>query len=247
MHRIAVLARESAPASLRADRRGGRATWHIGRRHVEDTEGDPVVVDWRAPVAVPFYRATRRERPGSRPAAPDHGRPRPVDRRGRRPVRSAPTDDPTAHPAPRRRRAARRARAGPDRRDARHRRHHPGRAGRDHPGAARPAADRPGRTGHRQDGGRTAPGRLPALQPSATAGPRGRARARPEPGLPPLHRPGPPLARRGGGRADDDRPTSRPRRRCAADGADGGPTAQGRSPDGARSSPRPGPTASPPR
>jgi DNA helicase IV len=32
--------------------------WHIGRRHVEDGSGEPVVVDWRAPVAVPFYRAT---------------------------------------------------------------------------------------------------------------------------------------------------------------------------------------------
>ena len=32
--------------------------WHIGRRHVEDPSGDPVVVEWRAPVAVPFYRAT---------------------------------------------------------------------------------------------------------------------------------------------------------------------------------------------
>jgi DNA helicase IV len=34
------------------------AAWHIGRRHVEDGSGEPVVVDWRAPVAVPFYRAT---------------------------------------------------------------------------------------------------------------------------------------------------------------------------------------------
>ena len=44
---------------LRADRRGPRSrAWHIGRRHVEDGNGEPVVVDWRAPVAVPFYRAT---------------------------------------------------------------------------------------------------------------------------------------------------------------------------------------------
>ncbi|MHB1925458.1 MAG: HelD family protein, partial [Acidimicrobiales bacterium] len=33
-------------------------SWYIGRRHVEDSSGAPVVVDWRAPVAVPFYRAT---------------------------------------------------------------------------------------------------------------------------------------------------------------------------------------------
>ncbi len=32
--------------------------WYVGRRHVEDDAGDPVVVDWRAPVSVPFYRAT---------------------------------------------------------------------------------------------------------------------------------------------------------------------------------------------
>ncbi|MGH9064819.1 MAG: HelD family protein, partial [Acidimicrobiales bacterium] len=39
-------------------RPGGAAeTWYIGRRHVEDGAGDPVVVEWRAPVAVPFYRA----------------------------------------------------------------------------------------------------------------------------------------------------------------------------------------------
>jgi DNA helicase IV len=32
--------------------------WYIGRRHVEDGQGGPVVVDWRAEVATPFYRAT---------------------------------------------------------------------------------------------------------------------------------------------------------------------------------------------
>src|SRR4051812_25023396 len=32
--------------------------WYIGRRHVEDAGGDAVVVDWRAGVATPFYRAT---------------------------------------------------------------------------------------------------------------------------------------------------------------------------------------------
>ena len=31
---------------------------HIGRRHVSDEAGDPVVVDWRAPVSRAFYRAS---------------------------------------------------------------------------------------------------------------------------------------------------------------------------------------------
>jgi DNA helicase IV len=38
--------------------------WYIGRRHVEDDDGDPVVVDWRASVATPFYRATYRDPQG---------------------------------------------------------------------------------------------------------------------------------------------------------------------------------------
>jgi DNA helicase IV len=32
--------------------------WYLGRRHIEDDRHDPVVVDWRAPIAAPFYRAT---------------------------------------------------------------------------------------------------------------------------------------------------------------------------------------------
>jgi DNA helicase IV len=32
--------------------------FYVGRRHVEDARGDAVVVDWRANVSVPFYRAT---------------------------------------------------------------------------------------------------------------------------------------------------------------------------------------------
>jgi DNA helicase IV len=32
--------------------------WYIGRRHIEDDRHDPVVVDWRAPISAPFYRAT---------------------------------------------------------------------------------------------------------------------------------------------------------------------------------------------
>ncbi|WP_433004404.1 HelD family protein [Kribbella sp. CA-294648] len=35
---------------------------YIGRRHVHDGSGSPLVIDWRAPVSVPFYRATRSDR-----------------------------------------------------------------------------------------------------------------------------------------------------------------------------------------
>lgn len=35
---------------------------YIGRRHVRDDTGAPLVVDWRAPVSVPFYRAMRSDR-----------------------------------------------------------------------------------------------------------------------------------------------------------------------------------------
>jgi DNA helicase IV len=57
MHRIAVLAESPRPLLFgRIDEEAG-PSWHIGRRHVEDQEGDPVVIDWRAPVAMPFYQA----------------------------------------------------------------------------------------------------------------------------------------------------------------------------------------------
>jgi len=36
-------------------------SFHIGRLAVADQNSDPVVVDWRAPVAEPFYRATGRD------------------------------------------------------------------------------------------------------------------------------------------------------------------------------------------
>ncbi|MHB8262551.1 MAG: HelD family protein [Acidimicrobiales bacterium] len=40
---------------------GGMATFHIGRLGILDENLDPLVVDWRAPVAEPFYRATGRD------------------------------------------------------------------------------------------------------------------------------------------------------------------------------------------
>ncbi|MGI8701600.1 MAG: HelD family protein [Nocardioidaceae bacterium] len=46
----------------------GRAgeRFYIGRRHVTDPEGDPLVVDWRAPISRPFYRGSRADPMGLR-------------------------------------------------------------------------------------------------------------------------------------------------------------------------------------
>ncbi|WP_309052462.1 UvrD-helicase domain-containing protein [Streptomyces sp.] len=35
--------------------------FYIGRRHVHDADGEPMVIDWRAPVSQPFYRASRKD------------------------------------------------------------------------------------------------------------------------------------------------------------------------------------------
>jgi DNA helicase IV len=39
---------------------------YVGRRNVRDDDGTPLVVDWRAPVSMPFYRATREDPRGVR-------------------------------------------------------------------------------------------------------------------------------------------------------------------------------------
>jgi DNA helicase IV len=59
--RVSLLADSPRPLLFgRIDEEDG-PTWRIGRRHVEDTHADPVVIDWRAPVAVPFYRASAKD------------------------------------------------------------------------------------------------------------------------------------------------------------------------------------------
>jgi DNA helicase IV len=40
--------------------------FYVGRRHVSDEQGDPLVIDWRAPISRPFYRATGKEPMGLR-------------------------------------------------------------------------------------------------------------------------------------------------------------------------------------
>jgi DNA helicase IV len=50
-----------AAVAERYDGPDGSESFHIGRLAVADENSEPVVVDWRAPVAEPFYRATGRE------------------------------------------------------------------------------------------------------------------------------------------------------------------------------------------
>jgi DNA helicase IV len=42
------------------------ASFRIGRRQVTDEHGEPMVVDWRAPISLPFYRAAPRAPMGVR-------------------------------------------------------------------------------------------------------------------------------------------------------------------------------------
>ncbi|WP_245767001.1 HelD family protein [Streptomyces colonosanans] len=49
-----------APGADRAEGAEGEH-FYIGRRHVHDADGDPMVIDWRAPVSQPFYRASKKD------------------------------------------------------------------------------------------------------------------------------------------------------------------------------------------
>jgi len=49
-----------APGSDLAEGAEGER-FYIGRRHVHDADGDPMVIDWRAPVSQPFYRASKKD------------------------------------------------------------------------------------------------------------------------------------------------------------------------------------------
>ncbi|QKZ20672.1 HelD family protein [Streptomyces chartreusis] len=49
-----------APGAEQAEGAEGER-FYIGRRHVHDAEGDPMVIDWRAPVSQPFYRASKKD------------------------------------------------------------------------------------------------------------------------------------------------------------------------------------------
>ncbi|MEV5317004.1 UvrD-helicase domain-containing protein [Streptomyces sp. NPDC052687] len=49
-----------APGARQAEGAEGER-FYIGRRHVHDADGDPMVIDWRAPVSQPFYRASKKD------------------------------------------------------------------------------------------------------------------------------------------------------------------------------------------
>ena len=200
-------------------------TFHIGRLGIHGADHEPLVVDWRAPVAEPFYRATGRDPKGL------------VLRRhlaleGRRIVGIE--DERFGAPGPGARRRS--TDLPPDGRPR------DGGDGGDRgelivgdlpiggPAALLAALDRarsgrmtdivstiqrsrtrssgprcrraggPGRSGHGQDGGGPPPGRLPPLYPPVPPRAPGRAGGRAQPALPPLHRAGPALA--GGDRRD---------------------------------------------
>ena len=138
--------RPRSPPTSRPD----AAPFYIGRISVTDDDLTPLVVDWRAPVAEPFYRATAVEPMGV-------ARRRHFQTHGRRLVgiddevfdADAATDIGVHRGG--RGRAARRPRPGAHRADARHRRDDPGRAGRSDPRRprrhprGRPAAPAPAR------------------------------------------------------------------------------------------------------
>ena len=158
--------------------------FHIGRRHIRDQAGDPIVIDWRAPISQPFYRATAADRQGVRlrrrfgfnsgeltsfedellAAGQELGLQSDLLRAEIERPRVGPMRDIVATIQPDQDELVR---AEPGHLAV-------------HPGGAR----------HRQDRGRPAPGRLPALQLSGTAASLRRAGGGSEQRLPALHRPG---------------------------------------------------------
>ncbi|HWB35769.1 MAG TPA: AAA family ATPase, partial [Rugosimonospora sp.] len=65
---LAVAAAAGAPAdatpTLLADDEESSPTQYVGRRHVTDERGEPLVLDWRAPLSRAFYRASARQPQG---------------------------------------------------------------------------------------------------------------------------------------------------------------------------------------
>ena len=203
---------------------GPAEQFHIGRRHVPDEAGDPVVVDWRAPISTAFYRASPREPHGRRAAPAVRRRPRRAHRaRGRAPARAgAGRGDGAARSSPPRSSGRASARCATSSR-------------RSSPSRTRSsAATSPSASASRAR-------RAPARRRSAcTARPgcstphrerldrSGRARRRTQPRLPRPHRRRAALARRGAGRPRHHRDPARPHGRVRAERARRRRHAQGR-------------------
>ena len=51
---------QHAPGAEAAEGDADGLRFYIGRRHVHDADGEPMVIDWRAPVSQPFYQASPR-------------------------------------------------------------------------------------------------------------------------------------------------------------------------------------------
>ena len=220
----------------RLDSVGGE-TSYIGRIGLFDDDYDPLLLDWRAPVAEPFYRATTEDPMGV-------FRRRHLRLTGR--TVTAVDDDvldlaalaDRDHDQPDRGGRALRLAVGPPHRpDVGDRRNHPGGAGRHHPCGPARGPGGPGWPGHREDGRRPAPRRVPALHPPRAARPARGAADRSERDLPPLHRAGAALARGDrGGPVHHRRAASRGGR--DGDRVPGGEPAQGSRGDGRRDRPR---------
>ena len=230
--------RHRRPAPLLRPPRPARPTrpHYVGRVSVTDAEQDPLVVDWRAPVAEPFYRATAVEPMGV--VRRRHFLTRPADGRvlvglDDEVFDADAADGRRSSSVIGRGRAARGARPGPHRPDGRHRRHDPGRAGRGDPSGAAGRARRDRRC------------RAPARRPSRCTAPRTsstRTGSRLEAGgvllvgsehdLPALHRPGAPVARRGRRAARHRRPGSSRSTGCVAEDDARRRDGQGRRPHG---------------
>ena len=151
-------------------RRGREEAFHIGRLAISDADQEPLVVDWRAPVAEPFYRATGAH-PWAWPAAGTSSPRASGDRPGGRAVRRGGRPSGTRAsvcPGPQVLLAAlERSRTGRMRDIVATVQREQDEIIR---GAAARDPGRPGRPGHRQDGGGPAPGRLPALHPPLPPG-----------------------------------------------------------------------------
>ena len=155
----------------RLDLRDGERRY-IGRIGLSDDEHEPLLVDWRAPAAAAVLPGHRRHARTAWSGAATSRTERPQVTGIEDEVLDLDAFDPRRGTAP--------VVAGegallaaldaaPHRPDARHRRHHPGRAGPGDPRAAGRRPRRPGRAGHRQDRGRAAPRRVPALHPPRAA------------------------------------------------------------------------------